>query len=217
MLLNLGLWGCASSKPVPDEQPAFLPTIPQPVKAPEPQNGSLFSDQSARYLYSDTRARRVGDILTVILQERTTSSKSANVSSAKNSQVGLSAGPVLGGPFRIGDVTAETQLQGDRQFNGEAAAGQQNRLEGDITVTVAEVYANGNLRVQGEKWLTLNRGKEYVRLSGLVRADDIAANNTVLSHRIANARIAYSGTGSLTNSQRMGLLSRFFNSPWWIF
>lgn len=84
-------------------------------------------------------------------------------------------------------------------------------------MTVAEVLPNGNLVVRGEKWMTLNRGDEFIRISGIVRPDDISPNNTVVSTRLANAQISYSGTGTLADSQSMGWLARFFNSEYWPF
>ncbi|MDP3368030.1 MAG: flagellar basal body L-ring protein FlgH, partial [Pseudomonas sp.] len=94
---------------------------------------------------------------------------------------------------------------------------QSNSLSGSVTVTVAEVLPNGVLVVRGEKWLTLNTGDEMVRISGLVRADDISSSNTVSSTRIADARLTYSGTGSFADASQPGWLSRFFLSPMWPF
>ena len=86
-----------------------------------------------------------------------------------------------------------------------------------ITVTVAEVLPNGIIAVRGEKWMTLNTGDELVRIAGLVRADDIATDNTVSSTRIADARITYSGTGAFADASQPGWMSRFFLSPMWPF
>jgi flagellar L-ring protein precursor FlgH len=86
-------------------------------------------------------------------------------------------------------------------------------LKGQISVTVARVYANGSLFVQGQKYIGINQGTEYVRLSGLVRPQDISTDNTVLSTRIADAHISYGGTGAVNDSNNMGWLARFFNSP----
>ena len=81
-------------------------------------------------------------------------------------------------------------------------------------MTVAEVYPNGNLLVRGEKWLTLNQGEEFVQISGIVRPVDIAPDNSVPSFKVADARITYSGTGTLADSNRPGLLARFFMKLW---
>jgi flagellar L-ring protein precursor FlgH len=108
-------------------------------------------------------------------------------------------------------------LSGSRSFEGEADASQSNSLSGAITVTIADVLPNGNLVVRGEKWLTLNQGEEFIQVSGIVRPQDVTTANTVLSTQIADARITYSGKGTLADSNRMGWLARFFNSPVWPF
>ena len=78
-----------------------------------------------------------------------------------------------------------------------------------------EVLPNQNLVIRGEKWLTLNSGDEYIRLTGIIRPADISPDNEIESNKIANARIQYSGTGSFADAQKQSLVSRFFNSKWW--
>ena len=83
----------------------------------------------------------------------------------------------------------------EQEFGGKGSSSQSNQLNGSITVTVAEVYPNGNLLVRGEKWLTLNQGEEFVQISGIIRPSDIERNNSVPSFKVADARITYSGAG----------------------
>src|SRR5690606_7838640 len=111
----------------------------------------------------------------------------------------------------------ETNIQHNRDFKGEAAADQSNTLQGSITVMVADIMPNGLLEVRGEKWLTLNRGEEFVRLRGYVRPEDVLADNSVPSTKVADVRITYSGTGELADASRQGWLSRFFGSQFWPF
>jgi flagellar L-ring protein precursor FlgH len=82
-------------------------------------------------------------------------------------------------------------------------------------VHVLKVLPNGNLMIRGEKWLTLNNGDEYIRLTGVIRPKDINSNNTILSTKVANARIQYAGTGSFADANEQGWLTKFFNSSWW--
>jgi len=96
-----------------------------------------------------------------------------------------------------------------RDFQGAAEADQSNSLAGSITVTVTEVLPNGVLRIRGEKWLSLTNGEEYIRLTGLVRPQDIKPDNTLASNRIADARIAYGGTGDFDQANQMGWMGRF--------
>ncbi|MFW6342307.1 MAG: flagellar basal body L-ring protein FlgH, partial [Halothiobacillaceae bacterium] len=104
-------------------------------------------------------------------------------------------------------------LGGERSFDGSGNASQENSLDGQITVTVARVLPNGNLIVRGEKFLGINQGTEFVRVSGIVRPQDIGSDNTIDSTRIADARISYGGQGIINDANNMGWLARFFNSP----
>lgn len=192
-------------------QPGDENWAPPMVKVSEDagRDGSLFADRNVFALFQDRRAYREGDILTVMLAERTQSSKRANTAIDKSSGIGVGA-PLIGGET-FDDIA--TSVNGSRDFNGGASTSQQNSLTGFITVTVADVLPNGTLSVRGEKWIRLNQGDEYIRLSGLVRVEDIDGGNRVSSQRIANAQITYSGRGSLAEANQPGWLSRFFASP----
>lgn len=213
----LSACGAQTLAPQPGSDPYFAPVTASNAVTEPPSNGSLYSRSYAMSLYGDAKAMRIGDIITVELTEQTTSSKSTGVSVAKDNDIGIGEGTLLGTGLSASNLSLLTELGSQREFTGEADADQSNRLEGNITVTVADILANGNLVIRGEKWLTLNRGDEYIRLSGIIRPQDITIDNTIVSTRIANARISYSGTGELADSTRMGWLSRFFNSPVWPF
>ena len=106
-----------------------------------------------------------------------------------------------------------TQVDNNSDFDGEGASTQSNRLEGDISVTVAQRLSNGNLLVRGQKWISINQGQEYVRVQGIVRPIDIEPDNTISSLKVADAMIAYGGKGPLASANSPGLLARFFNPP----
>lgn len=222
-ILVLALWivslsACMQNrKPLPDD-PAYAPTVSANMPVPQRTAGSLYQDAYGMSLFDDRKAHFVGDVITVTLSEKTVSKKSSGVAVKKNSSADMNAGTLLGAtnPSYKG-LSLENSIAHNRTFSGDADADQSNSLEGNITVTVAEILPNGNLIVRGEKWITLNRGDEFIRISGIIRPDDIAPDNTVVSTRLANAKISYSGTGSLADSQTMGWFSRFFNSGWWPF
>lgn len=209
--------GCAVSTPVKPGDPAYAPVMSLPRAQQQPQEGSLFLAANGMQLFTDRKATRVGDVITVVLDERTVSQKSNNVSISKESDVSFNGGPILGTNPSLKNLSLDTDLQQDRDFEGEADADQSNSLQGNITVTVSDILPNGNLVVRGEKWMMLNRGDEYIRISGILRPEDVTPENTVPSNRLANARISYSGTGELANSSEMGWLTKFFNSPVWPF
>jgi flagellar L-ring protein precursor FlgH len=225
LLLSLLLGGCASI-PRPAEGPSYRPAHPPVLPPPAADNGSIYQMGHEVRLFEDNKARRVGDVLTVMLQERTQASKSASTETSKSSDVTI-ANPTLFGSspeFNVPGIVPlasnrgnglETGISSGTSFAGEGDASQSNSLTGNITVTIAEVLPNGNLVVRGEKWLTLNQGEEFIQISGIVRPQDIATNNTVVSTLVADARITYSGKGQLADTQRSGWLTRFFNSAIW--
>jgi len=182
---------------------------PPPVVAGQASEGSLYVPNRGLSLFEDVRARAPGDLLTVLLVERTQASKSATTSTNKSSEVEVGDVRVFGQGLGIG-----TGISGNSAFAGAGASAQSNQLQGSVTVTVVERYANGVLRVAGEKRLRLNQGEETVKLEGLIRAADITPANTVTSDRIAEARLIYQGKGALADSNAQGWLARFFNSPW---
>lgn len=170
--------------------------------------GVLVPDQ-AWSLTSDVRAFRAGDVLTVELDESTQASKKSGTQVGKDTSLAAKKPSFFG---RSLPIDAEVGVKSG--FNGSGASSQQNTLRGSVTVVVQRVMPNGLLQVRGEKRLVLNQGEENVRLAGYVRAADIDSNNRVSSQRVANARITYSGTGSLADANQPGWLTRFFNSPW---
>lgn len=220
IIIAMVLSACVVHQPPQPNDPYYAPVLKPSSVAQPPSKGSLYSHNSAISLFDDRKATQVGDIITVLLQESTSSSKSSNVEVIKESDTQIApggAGTILGSQPSLGEFGLSSSLSGEREFKGEADADQSNRLSGSISVTVVDVFPNGTLLIRGEKWITLNRGNEYIRISGLVRPEDVSPDNMIMSTKIANARIAYSGTGELADSQEMGWLSRFFNSPIWPF
>ena len=212
--------GCVVQQPAQPNDPAYAPVLGYADHMTPSTEGSLYNEATSMALFQDVKAARVGDVITVILNERTSSSKSATVGVDKESDIEIApvgAGTLLGDTPSFRDFSLNSVLTAEREFEGESTADQSNSLTGNITVTIARVFPNGNLLVRGEKWLTLNRGDEFIRISGIARPQDIAPDNTISSQKLADARIAYSGTGELADAQQMGWLSRFFNSPIWPF
>lgn len=207
------LQGCtAMSRPRPmPNDPAYAPVRAQAMMQRDPESGAIYQNSRNYNFYGDTTALNVGDVLTITLAESTRASKNAETKIKKDNDISLPEPTILGkGDFGIG-----TSLKNERDFKGKAEADQSNSLNGNITVTVTEVLPNGVLRIRGEKWLSLTNGDEYIRLTGMVRPQDIQPDNTVASNRIADARIAYGGTGDFDQANQMGWLARFFNSEWW--
>ncbi|HHN0345949.1 TPA: flagellar basal body L-ring protein FlgH [Pseudomonas aeruginosa] len=216
------LGGCVSPPPKPND-PYYAPVLPRTPLPAAQNNGAIYQAGFEQNLYDDRKAFRVGDIITITLNEKTQASKKANSDIQKDSKtkMGLTSlfgsGMTTNNPIGGGDLSLSAEYGGSRDAKGDSQAGQSNSLTGSITVTVAEVLPNGILSVRGEKWMTLNTGNELVCIAGLVRADDIATDNTVSSTRVADARITYSGTGAFADASQPGWLDRFFLSPLWPF
>jgi flagellar L-ring protein FlgH len=202
--------------PKPDD-PTFAPVITASTRIPAANPGGIYRPEYSRSLYEDSRAHRVGDILSVVLSERTRSSKSADTEIKKDNSISIDEATLLGRNVSFGEYSLATSLAQTRDFEGESASDQSNSLTGSIAVTVSEILPNGLLVVRGEKWMTLNSGEEYIRVRGLVRPDDIQPDNTVQSKLLADARITYSGTGEFADSNKQGWASKVFNSVYWPF
>ncbi len=204
--------------PLPTRDPAFAPVEPADLRAPAQNSGSIYQANYDMRLFEDHTAKRVGDVLTIRLVERTQAKKLSDMEARKNTSLSVKAPLILGmEAAQLLGHDVETEVQTKHQFTGEGEANQSNSLTGDLSVTVVEVLPNGNLRVRGEKRVALNQGSEYVRLSGIVRPVDIDVANSVLSSRVADATIMYTGDGAVADASKMGWLARFFMSPWFPF
>ena len=204
------LAGCVSKPP----EPSYSATWPEAVPGAAQANGAIYQAGHDVALFENAVARRVGDTLTIRLKERTNASKSSTTSTAKSTNIEL-PGPIIAGRpvTHNGTPILETSVNNNSEFDGQGQSTQSNRLEGDITVTVAQRLSNGNLLVRGQKWITINQGQEYVRIQGIVRPIDIDPDNSISSLKVADAMIAYGGKGALANANSPGLLARFFNLP----
>ncbi|MFY9180461.1 MAG: flagellar basal body L-ring protein FlgH [Venatoribacter sp.] len=220
LLLPWLLAACTSVPLEPDvypDDPSYAPVSAESLQAPLNETGSLYQPRYALGLYTDQQARRVGDIITVIFDEAYRSSKSAETKQDKSSQVGVSPGKIFGSTPSFNGITMEMDMNSKQKFSGKGDADRSNSLRGQISVTVSDILPNGVLRIRGEKWLTLSEGDEYIRISGLIRPQDISPTNTVASSKVADARISFGGRGNLNNTTKQGWFGRMMNSPWWPF
>ncbi len=214
------LAGCNNMEPVRD--PLYAPATPVVPKDPPSGNGAIYQTGHGVAWFEDMRARRVGDLLTVKLVEKTTGSKAADTELKKNSSTQLNNATVLGvqptksAPGFIpfvpdgSNFTTETNMTSAHSFKGEGDASQSNMLQGEITVSVIEVLPNGNMKVRGEKRIGINKGNEYIKVSGIVRPQDVDTSNTVLSTKIADPTLVYVGDGPMSETNSIGWLARFF-------
>ena len=216
VLLLMVVVGCTpmTRERVKQGDPDYAPVPPQSLIPPAPVDGSIFSGAYGFSLFGDRTAHRIGDILTIVLEERTQSSKKSETETSKDSEININDGTILGTSPSFKNLSLLTNPSIERTNSGEVEADQSNSLTGRISVTVSEILPNGVLKIRGEKWLTLTEGQEYIRVSGLIRPEDISEDNTIMSTKIADARFTYSGAGEFSDVHRQGWLTRFFNSEW---
>jgi len=187
----------------------FEPNIPvASKKVNKDKYGSIYSNSQKGLFATDRRASKVGDILTVSLSENFSASKSQSAKSAKKGELKFDFPNVM----TAGADDGLFDSSSDQSFDGSGSAGQNNSLKGQLSVTVTKVFDNGNMEILGQKKLTLNNGDEYIRLLGVIRPEDIDSQNTVLSSRIANAKISYTGAGDIADSSKKGWFTKLIDA-----
>ena len=205
--LALSLGACSMVTPTTNvHQPMSVrPTMPARAE----NNGAIYS-ASSRSLFEDRRARYVGDTLTINLVEKTKASKSSNAGASRDSEMSVGTPTIAGLPLKnlVNKISAEEKA--GQTFSGKGAAAANNDFTGTITVTVIEVFPNGNLLVSGEKQVSINQGDEFIRFSGIVNPLYVTTSNTVQSVQVADARVEYRARGYIDEAQTMGWLQRFF-------
>ncbi|MCL2021945.1 MAG: flagellar basal body L-ring protein FlgH [Betaproteobacteria bacterium] len=210
------LSGCSTTPPTSVHQP--MTARPEYRQVPQAANGSIFQETSARPLFEDRRPRFVGDTLTVNITEsnRAAADSSSNVNRSSKVSAGvdnLSIYPLdkIGAVRRMGDLNIGASSS--NEFSGGGDVTNNNVFQGKMTVTVIEVFPNGNFLVSGEKQVSIGAQQEFIRLSGVVNPRDVVSEtNSVDSSRIADARIEYKASGTISEAQIMGWLARFFLS-----
>lgn len=179
-------------------------------KLPPPTDGAIYQSGREIVLAENPVAHHIGDIVTIVLNEATAAQKSATTTTSKANTLTMPGTQLINKnvPFLTNNINNSSK------FDGEGASAQSNSLTGYLTATVLKVLPNGNLFVAGEKQIALNQGKEFVRVTGVIRPIDLASDNSVPSFRVASAKITYSGNGAIADANAQSWLSRFFNSPW---
>ena len=164
---------------------------------------SLWSDNSSPF--ADKKARNVGDILTVVINESSSQSISKSSTNEEEGSVSLGAGS------GIFSFLKAAGANGSDSFEANGNATDTSSFRGQITVTVVEVLPNDNMVVEGTQSIWQGRNEQKITFSGIVRRDDVTMNNTVPSTKVANAELRFDGKGPLNAKQRQGILTQIFN------
>jgi flagellar L-ring protein precursor FlgH len=207
------LAGCATIDDLPPSNGAFDPIVPVAQTAPRVPTGGIYRAGTGETLFGRVRRFQPGDVLTVLLNESTQAARATTGTISRESSNDVIPSGVAA---RIANnaLTGLNLNSAKITSDGSGTADQSASLTGAITVSVVEVQGNGNLVVRGEKYLSLNQGSEVIQVSGIVRPEDVASNNTVQSRRLAHARFTYQGGGELASASKAGWGTRSLLKFW---
>ena len=216
LLITTLLVGCG---PVHQDVTAVTEPLEEPVTAnPKPQSpGTLWNGDEGNWL-ADVKARRIGDIVTIIIKEKASASKVATTATDRSSTIsaGISSFFGLEKTATNNDLTPSSLIDAssDNKFSGSGKTTRAEDLSTTLTTQVIEVYPNGNMKIRGGKSVTVNNENQIIYLTGIVRLYDVMADNTVDSGNILNAQISYTGKGAISDKQKPGWLGRIFDNTW---
>jgi flagellar L-ring protein precursor FlgH len=206
-------WGCSPSLPPPPPWNAFPPSARIPEQPAD--EGSLWRPGSRLGdLYSDLRARHVGDVVTVRIVENAEALKSASTKTSRDSSLSASVSSFFGAPLSVGGFKPEASGSLKNDFEGSGTTQRKDTLVATMTAKVVDVLPHGLLRVEGYREVIINNERQYIILRGVIRPEDISADNTVLSSSIADAQIAYAGQGVVSDKQKPGWIGRLLDHIW---
>lgn len=205
-----------------------LPEIEEPIvlydKKEEISEGSLWPGETSRnMLFIDSKAKKVGDIVTVFISENSSATKKATTDTTKDNSVAVSTGGIFGLPGNLGitnlfglgnSFDPNMDATNKNQFKGQGSTTREDNFTATIAATIIKVLNNGNLVIEGKRKVSLNYEDQNLTLTGIIRPEDIAFDNTISSKLIANAEITYSGNGVLSDKQRAGWGVRLIDLVW---
>lgn len=215
--------GCSNKVPI------LTTSLEEPVKKiyevpGETREASLWSGETSHnMLFVDSKAMRVGDIVTILISENSSATKSATTDTSKNNSAAITTGGLFGLPSYLGltnlfglgsSFDPSMSTTNKNQFKGSGTTTREDNFTATLAATIIEVLPNGNFRIEGKRKVSLNYEDQDLTLSGIIRPVDIAFDNTIDSKLIANARITYSGSGVLADKQRVGWGIRILDLLW---
>ena len=185
-------------------------------------DAGLWKDVSSRALFQDLRAHKVGDLVTINIVETSRASKKADTKTARQSSVDMGISNLMGWEGKLDkigvngafDNTAMVKSSAKNDFNGSGSTTRDESMTAYITARVMRVMPSGNLFIKGTRQVRVNHETQFITLSGVIRYEDISPDNSILSSYIADARIAYTGSGPISDKQRAGWLTRTLDTVW---
>jgi flagellar L-ring protein FlgH len=225
LCLMLILPACSTSHRAVDSTSTVIPKHLYAKKSkPVLQEGALWpGDTSENLLFQDNKARKVGDIVTVTINETSNSSQSATTNTSKDTTINMQAPSILGLPASLGvqnflgmgsqfDPTVSASVANSSQGNGTVS--RNGSLTGTISALITEILPSGNFKIEGRRSVTVNQEEQILVLRGIVRPQDINFDNTILSTLVADASISLTGEGVVADEQRKGWLAKILSKVW---
>jgi flagellar L-ring protein precursor FlgH len=198
------------------------PTFPE-YRIPKVDEGSLWSEERGVSLFTDIRARRVGDTVTVRIVEDPEAELNANTKTSRSSSVDAKL-KFLGymqwlaekNPRLAQNPGGQALISSsfDTAFDGKGSSNRDGHVSAYITAMVVKVLPNGNLYISGKREIKVNHEMQYITISGIIRPEDVSTSNEISSTFVANARVTYSGVGPVADKQSPGWLARIMDHVW---
>ena len=224
MLCLIGITACANTHKAIDPKSAVIPQKiykAQPVKF---NDGGIWpGDTPKNLLFEDTKARKVGDLVTVILNETATSTQTATTDTSKSASIALGTTGIMGLPSDMGvknflglgnGFDPSVGATNERANKGSGTTSRSGSLTGTVAATIVSINENGNFVIEGKRSVKINQEEQLMVLTGVIRPSDVNYDNTINSSLIANASITYSGDGVIAEEQRVGWLYRALSYVW---
>jgi len=224
VIFAFALSSCAKSQLAVNPESAIIPSQIYEPPPPQRAEGAIWpGDTSSNLLFVDTKARGLGDLVTVVIDETATSSQKATTDVGKDSSLDMDWSALFGLDRNLGvdnflgsadpfDPRVAARLA--RNTKGAGTTTREGKLSAKISVIVTRVFGNGNFAVEGRRSITVNNEEQIVILRGIIRQVDINFDNTISSRFIANASISYAGEGVVADEQRVGWLTRTLTYIW---
>jgi flagellar L-ring protein FlgH len=182
--------------------------------------GSLWSPSAKYYdMYSDHKARQVGDLIIIQIVESSSADKQATTEASHDSSINNSVTSFLGLPLNKSSVLGykidpSVQVSGSSKFAGDGKTSRKGTLSAVVSARVVRILPSGNYAVKGKKQIRVNEEEQYITVSGIIRPEDIMGNNSIISTNIADLKVDYYGSGILGDQQSKGFLARAIDKVW---
>ena len=221
----INLTGCANTMKLLDSKSSEIPEKIYKTATPVKYNdGGIWPGDTARnLLFEDTKARKVGDLVTVVLNETATSTQTATTDTSNSGSLGLTTGGILGLPSNMGiknflgmgtPFNPAASATNERSKKGAGTTTRSGSLTGTLSATIIAINESGNFHIEGKRSVTINNEEQLMVLTGIIRPSDVNYNNTINSSLIADASITYSGEGVIADEQRSGWMMKILSVVW---